>query len=285
MSADDSLYIAKNEFIEADNGVRYAYRRFGKASETTPPLVCLQHFRGSMDSWDPEFIDPIAHGREVIVVDNTGVSLTSGTTPSTVQQMAADAFAFIDSLELPVVDLLGYSIGGFIAQEMVLTRPDRVRRLVLAGTGPAGAPGMHGWRADISEHARRDEPDASDFLYIFFAHTTGSRAAGEQVLRRLYGRSADRDAPTSLQTRDAQYDAIVQWGIPDLTKLQRLTAIRQPTLILQGDNDLMIPTFGSHTLAGLIPQARLVLFADAAHGSIFQYAAEAAAEINEFLDH
>ena len=197
--------------------------------------------------------------------------------------MAEDALVFADALGLTRVDMLGYSIGGFIAQEIALTRPDFVRRLILAGTGPQGAPRMHGWREDIAEHARIDEPGGEDLLYIFFSPTESSQGLGMQFLGRIFQRTEDRDTPTSLATRDAQYDAIVRWGIPDFTKLQRLTGIRQPTLVLQGDDDQMIPTIGSHTLAGLIPDAKLVIFPDAAHGSVFQYPNEAAETISTFL--
>ena len=265
------------------NGVRYAYRRFGPPSPDVPPLVLLQHFRGNLDNWDPALIDALAAVREVVLFDNAGVGGSSGTTPSTVEQMAQDALAFVDALELRRIDLLGYSIGGFLAQDIALGRPDLVRRLVLAGTGPQGAPGMHGWREDIADHARRDEPGAEDLLHIFFAHTPTGQTKGGEFLGRIFRRTEGRDAPTSLATRDAQYEAVVRWGVPDLSKLQRLTGIRQPTLVLQGDDDLMIPTRGSHTMAGLIPDARLTIFPDAAHGALFQCSQEAATAIDEFL--
>jgi pimeloyl-ACP methyl ester carboxylesterase len=140
---------------------------------------------------------------------------------------------------------------------------------------------MHGWREDIAA-AARGESRPENLLYIMFAHTDTSQGKGREFLARFLERQ-DRDAPTSDAARDAQYDAIVDWGVPDHGALQRLTGIQSPTLVLQGDNDLMIPTKLSHLLAGLIPDARIRIYPDAAHGFLFQYPAEAAADVNEFL--
>jgi pimeloyl-ACP methyl ester carboxylesterase len=161
-------------------------------------------------------------------------------------------------------------------------RPTLVRRLVLAATGPKGAPGMHGWRDDIAA-AARGESKPANLLYIMFAHTETSQAKGREFLGRFLERHEGRDAATSDAARDAQYDAIVEWGIPDHGALQRLTAIRSPTLIIHGDNDLMIPTELSHPMAGLIPDAEIRIYPDAAHGFLFQYPAEVAADVNAFL--
>ena len=153
--------------------------------------------------------------------------------------------AFVGALGLERIDLLGFSIGGFVAQEIALVRPTLVRRLVLAATGPKGAPGMHGWREDIAA-AARGESKPENLLYIMFAHTDTSQAKGREFLGRFLERHEGRDAPTSDAARDAQYDAIVEWGIPDHAALQRLTGIESPTLVIQGDDDLMIPTKLSH---------------------------------------
>jgi Alpha/beta hydrolase family len=185
-------------------------------------------------------------------------------------------------LEPSEIDLFGFSIGGFVAQELALIRPALVRRLVLAATGPKGAPGMHAWREDIAENARRSETSVEALLYIFFAHTDTSRAKGREFLGRSVARTEDRDAHTSLTLRDAQYDAIVEWGIPDHGALQRLTAIRCPTLIIQGDSDLMIPTKLSHLMAGLIPDAQIRIYPDSAHACLFQEPEQVAADINAF---
>jgi pimeloyl-ACP methyl ester carboxylesterase len=283
-NADNGLITARTVqtgTVVAANGIEYAYRRFGHSTDGVP-LVFLQHFRGNLDNWDPDLVDDIAAEREVILVDNAGVGASTGTVPSTVAEMARDLLAFTDALGVRTFDLFGFSLGGFVAQELALLRPWAVRLLVLAGTGPAGAPTMHGWREDIQREARLDVSTAESLLYIFFAHTDTSRALGTDFLGRIFSRE-DRDKPTTTTVRDAQYDAILAWGIPDFGKLQRLTAITQPTLILQGDDDLMIRTPGSHTLAGLIPDARLHIFPDAAHASIFQYPHEAARLVLEFV--
>jgi len=277
-----TLVTAPNLTIDGANGISYRYRRYGEPSDL-PPLLFLQHFRGNIDNWDPLLIDTIAAQREVVLVDNTGVGSTTGNTPTTVEQMARDLLVFVDALDLKKIDLLGFSLGGFIAQEIALIRPYLVNRLVLAGTGPQGAPGMHGWRQDIAEHTRADNAGIEDILYVFYAHTATSQAAGAEVLGRLFSRSTDRDADVTFATRDAQYDAIVSWGIPNHAALQRLTGITAPTLILQGDSDLMLLPKQSHLMAGLIPDSRLILYPDASHGSIFQYAEIAAHDVLSFL--
>jgi pimeloyl-ACP methyl ester carboxylesterase len=261
-------------------GVEFAYRRFGRPGEL--PLVMLQHFRGNLDNWDPALTDALAAEREVILVDYPGVGSSTGEFGPAIADAARQIVAFVDALGLAEIDLLGFSIGGFIAQEIALVRPTLVRRLVLAATGPKGAPSMHGWRDDIAA-AARGESKPENLLYIMFAHTDTSQAKGREFLGRFLERKEGRDAPTSDAVRDAQYDAVVEWGIPDHGALQRLTAIESPTLIIQGDNDLMIPTKLSHLLAGLIPDARIRIYPDSAHGFLFQYPAEVAAEVNAFL--
>jgi pimeloyl-ACP methyl ester carboxylesterase len=271
---------AETRFVESA-GVKLAYRRFGSGAER--PLVMLQHFRGNLDNWDPALTDALAAEREVILIDYPGVGSSTGEPCTTIAATARQMIGFADALELDEIDLLGFSIGGMVAQDMVLVRPTLVRRLVLAATGPKGAPGMHGWREDIAAAARAEsKPD--NLLYIMFAHSEASQAKGAEFLGRFMQRQAGRDAPTSDAVRDAQYDAIVEWGIPDHAALQRLTGIQNPTLVIQGDNDLMIPTKLSHLLAGLIPDARIRIYPDAAHGFLFQYPGEVAAVVNEFLE-
>jgi pimeloyl-ACP methyl ester carboxylesterase len=271
--------MAETQLVEAA-GVDFAYRRFGEPGEL--PLVMLQHFRGNLDNWDPALTDALAAEREVILVDYAGVGSSTGEPSRTIAETARQMIAFISALRLDEIDLLGFSIGGFVAQEIALVRPTLVRRLVLAATGPKGGPGMHGWREDIAA-AARGESKPENLLYIMFAHTEASQAKGMEFLRRFTERREGRDAPTSDAARDAQYDAIVEWGIPDHAALQRLTGIKSPTLVIQGDDDLMIPTKLSHLLAGLVPDARIRIYPDAAHGFLFQYPAEVAAEVNAFL--
>jgi pimeloyl-ACP methyl ester carboxylesterase len=270
---------AETKFVEAA-GSEFAYRRFGRPGDL--PLVMLQHFRGNLDNWDPALTDALAADREIILVDYPGVGSSTGEPSGSIAQTARQILAFADALALGEIDLLGFSIGGFVAQEMALVRPTLVRRLVLAATGPKGAPGMHGWRDDIAA-AARGESKPENLLYIMFAHTETSQAKGMEFLGRFMERQEGRDAPTSDAARDAQYDAIVEWGIPDHAALQRLTGIKSPTLIIQGDGDLMIPTKLSHLMAGLIPDAQIRIYPDAAHGFLFQYPAEVAAEVNAFL--
>ena len=267
--------------LVAAGGVDFAYRRFGSA--TSLPLVMLQHFRGNLDNWDPAFTDALAEAREIILVDPPGVGASTGAPRHTVAETARSVLGFLDALNLREIDLLGYSLGGFVAQDLALLRPWAIRRLVLAGTGPRGAPGMHGWRDDIQEASRHDEGSPEDVLYIFYAHTESSQTKGKEALGRIFKRTEDRDPTPTLAVREAQYDAVLEWGIPDHSALQRLMGITCPTLILQGDNDRMIPTRESHLMAGLIPDAQIKIYPDANHGSIFQYAAEAAEDVNAFL--
>jgi pimeloyl-ACP methyl ester carboxylesterase len=271
---------AETRFVDA-GGVRFAFRRFGASGAT--PLVMLQHFRGNLDNWDPALTDALASEREVILVDYPGAGSSSGEFGPTIADTARQMIDFVNALDLSEIDLLGFSIGGFVAQEIALIRPALLRRLVLAATGPKGGPGMHGWREDIAENARTPETSGETLLYIFFAHTDTSQAKGMEFLGRFMTRAEDRDAPTSLALRDAQYDAVVEWGIPDHGALQRLTAIRCPTLVIQGDGDLMIPTSLSHLMAGLIPDAQIRIYPDSAHAFLFQEPAQVAADINAFL--
>ena len=270
---------AETLFVEAA-GLEFAYRRFGSPAELA--LVMLQHFRGNLDNWDRVLIDALAAEREVILVDYAGVGSSTGEPSHTIASTARQMIAFADAVGLAEIDLLGFSIGGFVAQEMALVRPTLVRRLVLAATGPKGAPGMHGWRDDIAA-AARGESKPENLLYIMFAHTEASQGKGMEFLGRFMERQDGRDAPTTDAVRDAQYDAIVEWGIPDHAALQHLTGIKSPTLVIQGDDDLMIPTKLSHLMAGLIPDARIRIYPDAAHGFLFQYPTEVAADVNAFL--
>src|ERR1700685_4318268 len=189
-TATTTALTAPTQFTRAADAVNYPYRRFGKPSDV--PLLMLQHFRGNIDNWDPAFIDALAAEREVILVDYAGVSSSTGLPAHTVAETARQVIAFADAIGLTRMDLLGFSLGGFVAQDVALTRPALVRRLVLAGTGPQGAPGTHGWRQDIADHARADNPGGEDLLYIFFAHTETSQAKGVEVLGRLLQPAAGR---------------------------------------------------------------------------------------------
>jgi pimeloyl-ACP methyl ester carboxylesterase len=277
-----------NERVSAANGIEYAYRDTGGAgdgqSEGAVPLVLLQHFRGNLDNWDPALIDALAATRRVITFDNAGVGGSAGITPDTIEQMARDALAFLAALQLGQVDLLGFSIGSFVAQQVALVRPAIVRRLVLAAAAPQGAAGMHGWAAEVIGAVGTPHTSPEAYLGVFFTSSDASRQAGQQALKRMYARTEDRDTATTWATREAQYDAVCTWGIPDHGKLQRLSALDLPVFIANGDSDPMILPHYSHLLAGLIPQARVKIYPDAAHGFLFQHHAEFAADVQAFLD-
>ena len=270
-----------NKRVSAANGVEYAYRDTGAAGAA--PLVLLQHFRGNLDNWDPALIDALASTRRVVTFDNAGVGGSTGTTPDTIEQMARDALAFITAMGLGQVDLLGFSIGSFVAQQITLVRPAIVRRLILASSAPQGAAGMHGWAADVIGAVGTPHTSPDAYLKVFFTQSESSRAAGQEALRRMYARTSDRDEVTTWDTREAQYDAVCAWGIPDHGKLQRLAALDMPVLVAGGDSDPMILPHYSYLLAGLIPQAKVKIYPDAAHGFLFQHHAEFAADVEAFL--
>ena len=281
-TAPEVGYLAcENKKIDAANGTTFVYRDLGGREV---PLVLLQHFRGNLENWDPVLIDALAQNRRVITFDNTGVGGSSGETPRTIAEMADDATLFLDALELGEVDLLGFSIGSFVAQEITLTRPALVRRVLLASSAPQGAGGMHGWAKDVIDAVGVPQPAPEGVLSVFYAPSAASQEAGKQSLQRIYGaRTEDRDVDTTWQTRQAQYDAVCSWGVPNHALLQRVSAIEHRVFIANGDSDPMILPHYSYLLAGLIPQAKVKIYLDSAHGFLFQHAAEFAADVEEFL--
>jgi pimeloyl-ACP methyl ester carboxylesterase len=220
----------------------------------------------------------------VVTFDNVGVGATTGRTPDTVEAMARGAIAFLDAMELQQVDLLGFSIGSFVAQEIALIRPGVLRRVVLASSAPQGAAGMHGWAPEVIGAVGTPETTPQEYISVFFAPTDTSREAGRQAARRIFGaRTSGRDEPTTWQTRQAQYDAVCAWGVPDHSLLQRVAAIDRPVFVAGGDGDPMILPRYSYLLAGLLPDARVKLYPDSAHGFLFQHHSEFAADVNAFL--
>ncbi len=272
----------KNELVSAANGVGYAYRDTG-GGESAVPLVLLQHFRGNLDNWDPALIDALATTRRVVTFDNAGVGGSTGTTPDTIEQMARDAIAFLAAMGISQADLLGFSIGSFVAQQIALVRPAIVRRLVLASSAPQGAAGMHGWAPEAIGAIGTPQTSPEAYLGVFFTPSAPSRQAGQEALRRMYARTEDRDKATTWATREAQYDAVCAWGIPDHGLLQRLGAIDMPVFVANGDSDPMILPRYSYLLAGLIPHAEVIIYPDSAHGFLFQHHAEFAADVEAFL--
>lgn len=277
-----SAAYAANQHIDV-TGERFAYRRFGSPSATLPPLVLLQHFRGNLDYWDPALLDVLAVGREVITVDLCGVGGSSGATPDNVGDMARDALRFLDALGLKTVDLLGFSLGGHIAQEIALVRPRLPRRLVLAGTAPQGAPDLHRWSDDVYAYACADDITPEGFISLFFSGSQQSIQRGWDYLARTHTRTADRDPETTLACRDAQYQALMTWGIPESGKLDRLSAITQPTLVTNGDNDTMMSTKNSYLLAEKIRGAQIRIYPDSGHGFLDQYPEDFGHHIRQFL--
>jgi pimeloyl-ACP methyl ester carboxylesterase len=279
-SAQAGYVDAQIQRITAENGIEYAYRDVGTGD---PPLVLLQHFRGNLDNWDPALVDELAAQRRVVTFDNVGVGSSTGVTPNTIEAMAHGAIAFVEAMGFLKADLLGFSIGSFVAQEVALIRPDLLRRLVLASSAPQGAAGMHGWAPEVIGAVGQPEPNPQGYIDVFFAHTDSSREAGRQAAGRIFGRTTNQDAPTTWQTRQAQYDAVCTWGIPDHSLLQRVAAIELPVFVANGDSDPMILPRYSYLLAGLLPDARLTIYPDSAHGFLFQHHSQFAADVNAFL--
>ena len=222
---DNSYSGLPNKLVRAANGIDYAYRDTGPTASGGVPLVLFQHFRGNLDNWDPALIDALAPARRVITFDNTGVGGSTGATPGTVEQMAYDAIAFLAAMDLGQADLLGFSIGSFVAQQIALTRPAIVRRLILASAAPQGAAGMHGWAPEVIGAVGTPETSPGAYLSVFFTGSPASRQAGVQALQRMHARTEDRDADTSWATREAQYDAVCTWGIPGHALLERLSCL------------------------------------------------------------
>ncbi|MEK7890902.1 alpha/beta hydrolase [Burkholderia contaminans] len=271
-------HTAPTRYVEA-NGIRFAYRRFGKSSGV--PIVFNQHYTGTMDYWDPAVTDGLAETREVILFNNAGVSSSSGETPASFPEMGANAIAFIRALGLHQVDVLGISIGGFVAQEIALQGGDLVRMLILVGTGHRGNDMTASRSAEI--FAGRYEPPEHLWLSVHFAPSDASQKAGIAFLQRKWHRK-DRDPEASAQTVAAQGAAIGKWIAPDENALAYLKSIRQPTLIVQGSNDAIIPTAHSVTLQQHLPNAQLVIYPDAGHGSIYQYPERFVAHAIQFLN-
>jgi pimeloyl-ACP methyl ester carboxylesterase len=224
-----------------------------------------------MDNWDPAVSDGLAEERSVILFDNAGISSSSGEVPTSAQGMGANAVAFIKALGLKEVDVLGFSLGGFVAQEIVLQAPDLVRRLVLVGTGPRGGAGMGSLTPQAQEifGASYEEPDHL-WLRVHFSPSEASQAAGRKFLNRFRLRSKDRDPEVNEKVAPAQLEAIAQWGAPQKS-FDYLKAIKQPTLVVNGSNDVIVYTVNSLTLQQNLPNAQLILYPDANHGSLFQY--------------
>jgi pimeloyl-ACP methyl ester carboxylesterase len=272
---------APTQFQEVGD-VRLAYRRFGK--EGAPPLVCLQHFTGTMDNWDPIHTNRLAQDRPVVLVDYRGVGRSSGETPDSMQGMARDIIAFIHALSAEQADIFGFSIGGMVAQQIALDAPNLVRRLILVGTGPSGGEGMAAFSPQVQEIiGRPNSTPAERRLALFFAPTATSQAAGRAWLARITARQVDREPLASPQVAVAQLAALKAWGQVTGERYGSLKNIPHPTLVVNGHDDIMVPTVNSFILQQKLPNARLMLFPDSGHGAHFQFPEEFAEAAARFL--
>ncbi|WP_192564798.1 alpha/beta fold hydrolase [Pseudomonas gozinkensis] len=274
-----SFVDAANQSITV-NGIPFAYRDTGPA--TGVPLVVFNHWGAVLDNFDPAIIDGLAQTRRVITTDYRGIGNSGGTAPLTVGEMADDAIQLIQALGLKNADVLGFSLGGFVAQDIALKAPDRVRRLILTGTGPAGGTGIDkvgtvSWPLILKGLLTLRDPK----FYLFFTSSANGRRSASQYLRRLKARKNNRDKGPTPRAFLRQLKAITAWGRQPRQALERL---RTPTLIVNGDNDIMVPSVNSFELARLIPNAQLVIYVDAGHGGIFQHHADFVAKAQAFLD-
>lgn len=254
-------------------GIRLAYRRFGKEGAT--PVVCLQHFAGTMNNSDPIHTNRLAQDRPVILVDYRGVGRSEGQTPDSVPGLAADIIAFIRALGVNQVDVFGFSLGGFVAQQLALDAPKLVRRLLLVGTGPAGGENMQEYTPQVTEIiSRPNTTGAQRRQELFFAPTATSQAAGKAWLARITARQTDREPDPTPGAVQAEFVAIMQWGKIPSDRYATLKKITQRTLVVNGGNDIMVPTVNSFILQQHLPDARLLLFPDSGHGAHFQFPEE-----------
>ncbi len=273
---------APTQFLRAGEQ-RYAYRRFGKGSR--PPLLCLQHFTGTLDNWDPAVTDPLAAGREVILFESAGIGRSTGEVPETVAGMARHAVAFLERLELSSCDVLGFSLGGMVAQQMARERPSVIRRMFLVGTAPRGGEDiMHLEKPSLARHLGNPNLKGYEVLTkLFFAPSQSSQAAGHAFIERLVQRQEDREPLSGPAVAAAQVAAFREWEKADGERFAELKGIRQPTLVVNGILDEMIPVSNSYRLSENLPNAMLLTYPDSGHGSLFQYHESFTRHAAEFL--
>lgn len=276
----ESHITVPTQFVEVD-GVHYAYRRWGKKGTT--PLFHIIHYRGGMDHWDPRLTDGFAETREVILFDGRGVASSTGTPRTTAQDMADDIASVIRALGIPQVDIIGFSIGGFQAQEVALRHPELVRKLILIGTGPRGGdPWIDPRMAEVAPQPVLTE---DDFLFLFFGRSEEAKAAGRAFWERRH-RRVDQDPDASPKVAEAQWSVYLNYMVPSTEKkpYAYLNAIKQPTLVLNGIEDIMIASINSFYLGQNIPNAQVMYYPDAGHGAHFQCPDRFLKHALQFLD-
>jgi pimeloyl-ACP methyl ester carboxylesterase len=277
-----TLETAPTRYIEG-RGIRFAYRRLGPpiGTSTGTPLVLLQHFSGNIDAWDPAVVNGLAADRPVIAFDNAGVGRSTGRTPDNVAAMARDAVDFIDLLGLAEVDLLGFSLGGCVAQQIAAEHGRLVRKLILVGTAPKG--GEQHLLAVLQEAlSQTDAPDPR--LPLFFTKSSASRSAGLAFLKRVKVRKDDRDTDNGTAVTDSQGKALIAWCATPDPGHATLHAIRQPTLVVSGSHDTMLPASNAYAMFRELSNAQLVLYPDSGHGALFQHHEMFVTHVRTFLD-
>lgn len=261
-------------------GTTFTYRSFGKQGGV--PLVFLQHFTGTMDNWDPAVTNALAKNHHIILFNNKGVGSSAGKTPDSVSDMAEDAVDFINALGYQKVDMVGFSLGGFIAQDIATNHPALVRKIVLAGTGPIGSEGITNLESVIQE-GLKDGPEKA-LINLFFTKTESGISAGQAFMKRLQSRTNERDTPANNETVGAQAKAIITHGYHKDVDYKKLQGIHHPVLIVNGTHDLIVPTINSHTLSQNIPDSKLIIWSNAGHGGLFQYHNDFVNETETFLN-
>ncbi len=272
---------APTQHIDVD-GNRYAYRRFGAAGKT--PIVCLQHFTGTLDNWDPAIVDELAKDREVILFENAGIGGSNGAVPTTIDGMTEHALRFVDALALPKLHILGFSLGGFLAQNLAIARPGLIDRMVISGSAPEGGEGAGMDRPElVAIYVDATMPMTEKLKHLFFPATPEGQAAADAFVARLATRTADQDPPAGPDVAPAQLNAMIAWANWKGDVAGKLARIPHRVLVTNGDNDTMIPTKNSFALAAGLPNATLIIYPNSGHGAIYQYAPTYVAHVREFL--
>jgi pimeloyl-ACP methyl ester carboxylesterase len=261
-------------------GVEFAYRELGDHNPG-PPVVFLVHLAAVMDNWDPRVVDGFAAKHHVVVFDNRGVGASSGSPANSMEQMAQDAITFIKAMGFKQVDLFGFSMGGMIAQEIVLMEPQLVRKMIIMGTGPAGGVGISKVaRVTYLDMLRGYLTFQDPKQFLFFTRTPGGKRAGKEFLARLKERSENRDRPITIGALQAQLKALRNWGAKKPVDLSR---VHQPVLVANGDSDRMVPSSNTHDLARRLPNSELIVYPDSGHGAVFQFHIDFVPKALDFL--